>query len=262
MAPIAKVLAIGGSDPSGGAGVQIDSFAISKLGAFPYIAITAITAQNSMGVNRVEGLPTDLVADQISAVLEDGDIDVAKTGMLFSRETVELVAHTIKSLGCPLVVDPVLMASDGTLLFKDAAAVYMEKLIPLATVVTPNIIETEALTGLVVRDEDSQRMAADLVLAAGARYALITGGHLPGDDVVDLLAGSSIRTFRGARISADVRGTGCLLASSIAAGLARGLAVEEAVDVAERRTHDAIAGAIQVGSGAKQAVLYPFCDPV
>lgn len=254
--PQGRVLIIAGSDSSGGAGVQADIKAVTALGGYAATAITALTVQNTKGVSGVHEVPGDVVAGQIAAVLDDIGADAIKTGMLASPGVIETVVNAIEEAGAellPLVVDPVMVASSGArLISEEAAAALKARLIPGAALVTPNAPEAEALTGIRVEDVDDQRAAGEALLALGARGALIKGGHLDGPQVMDVLVTrNGMRIFSRPRIrTRHTHGTGCTLASAIAALLAQGMAMDRAVEQAGDYLHEAIARAPGFGSGA------------
>lgn len=251
-----RVLSIAGSDPSGGAGLQADVKTITALGGYAMTAVTAVTVQNTLGVLAVHPVPPEVVDLQIEAVVTDLGVDSIKTGMLGSARVVEVVARRLRSLGgaVPLVVDPVLASGTGTTLL-DAAGrrALLGSLLPLASLVTPNAPEAEALTGCPVADEAGMEHAAERLLLAGAEAVLVKGGHLAGDRVVDLLRtadGLSLR-FESERIGrGPLHGTGCTLASAIALGLAEGLTLEGAILEARAFVADAIRSAPRYGEGA------------
>jgi hydroxymethylpyrimidine/phosphomethylpyrimidine kinase len=246
------VLIIAGSDSGGGAGIQADIKAVTALGAYAATAITAVTVQNTLGVFGVHPIPLDVVAAQAHAVLEDIGADAVKTGMLGSRETVEIVAGLLDETEAPAVVDPVMVAKGGEpLLAAEAIAAVREQLVPRAALLTPNAPEAEALTGLPVTDEPGLRRAGDALLAKGAGAVLMKGGHLPGETVVDLLLWpGGERRFESARVPGrNTHGTGCTLASACAAGLAQGLPLDAAVERAHAYTAEAIRRAPGLGQG-------------
>jgi hydroxymethylpyrimidine/phosphomethylpyrimidine kinase len=250
---LGRVLIIAGSDSGGGAGVQADIKAVTMLGAYAATAITAITVQNTLGVTGVFGIPPEVVRAQAAAVLDDIGADCIKTGMLGDVAMVEAVAAILDgATGIPVVVDPVMVAKGGhALLAEEALQAVRTLMIPRAALVTPNAPEAEALTGLNVQDLDGQRRAGEALLEAGARAALIKGGHLPGARVVDLLATPSGETLlEGPRIDTrHTHGTGCTLASACAAGLAQGLPLEQAVARAWAYVAEAIRPAPGLGRG-------------
>lgn len=246
-----RVLVVAGSDSGGGAGIQADIKTITMLGAFATTAITALTAQNTLGVEEVLPVEARFVALQMRAVLTDIGTDSIKTGMLGSARVVEAVAGVCESLGfgIPLVVDPVMVAKGGArLLDKDAHDALILRLLPLASLLTPNVPEAEILTGMSIKTPRDLERAADALLALGPSAVLMKGGHLEGDTIVDLLrtADGAEHRFEGPRIvSRSTHGTGCTLASGIAAGIAEGLTLEGAV----ARARDFVVKAIQQAPG-------------
>jgi hydroxymethylpyrimidine/phosphomethylpyrimidine kinase len=251
--PPARVLIIAGSDSGGGAGVQADIKTVTMLGGYAATAITAITVQNTLGVSDIARLPVELVLAQAQAVLNDIGADAIKTGMLGGRKMVEAVAAFLDTAqGIPVVVDPVMIAKGGqALLSHKALDVVLNLLVPRAALLTPNAPEAEALTGIMVADLDGQRRAGEALLALGARAVLIKGGHIPGEQVVDLLLTASGETLlEGPRLDTrHTHGTGCTLASACATGLAQGMTLEAAVARAWAYTAEAIRQAPGLGGG-------------
>jgi hydroxymethylpyrimidine/phosphomethylpyrimidine kinase len=250
--PIA--LTIAGSDSGGGAGIQADLKTFAALGVYGLSAITALTAQNTREVRGVLAVSPEFVGQQIDSVVEDMWPLATKTGMLGDAAIVEMVAAKVAQHGlAPLVVDPVLASTTGaSLLSSDALSVLVRQLLPLATVVTPNLAEAEALTGRPVRTIDDMREAARRIQAMGPRSVVVTGGHLEdGADAIDvLLDGSAVVELRGPRLaSPNTHGTGCTFASAIAAGLARGSSVATAVANAKAFVADAIQYGLPIGHG-------------
>lgn len=250
-----RVLIVAGSDSGGGAGIQADIKTVTALGGYAMTAVTAITVQNTLGVTGVHAVPVETVVAQIEAVMSDLGADAWKLGMLGSAETCAAVADAYERVGAraPLVLDPVMVAKGGaSLLAADAVAVIGERLVPLAAIVTPNAPEAEALTGIEVRDLDGQVNAAEaLVEQLGAYAALVKGGHIEGDTVRDvLLTREGYRVFESARIGTRAtHGTGCTLASAIAARIAQGDAIEAAVEAARAYLREAIRQAPGFGQG-------------
>jgi hydroxymethylpyrimidine/phosphomethylpyrimidine kinase len=247
-----RVLIIAGSDSGGGAGIQADIKAVTMLGGYAATAVTAVTVQNTLGVHGVHPLPLDLIEAQARAVLDDIGADAIKTGMLGSTAVVERVAAILDSSSAPAVIDPVMVAKGGAALLDDHAIEAVRTLmIPRAALLTPNAPEAEALTGLTVTDLDGQRRAGEALLALGARAVLMKGGHVPGETVIDLLVTPSGETLlEGPRIeTASTHGTGCTLASAIAAGLALGQPLEVAVAGAWAYVSEAIRRAPGLGGG-------------
>ncbi len=248
-----RVLIIAGSDSGGGAGVQADIKTVTALGGHAATAITAITVQNTLGVQDVLKLPAELVTAQARAVLDDIGADAFKTGMLARRSTVEAVADLLEAYpAIPAVIDPVMIAKGGQALLSEGALdALINRLLPRADLLTPNAPEAEALTGVAVTDLDSQRRAAEALLAMGARAVLLKGGHISGKQVIDLLATPDGETqLEGPRLdTAHTHGTGCTLASACATGLAQGLSLADAVARAWAYTAEAIRRAPGFGHG-------------
>ena len=249
---VRKAMTIAGSDSGAGAGVQADLKTFAALGVYGTCVLTAITAQNTRRVTDVFELPTSVVRSQIEAVVEDIGTDAVKTGMLSSAQIIETVARAVRDLDLPnLVVDPVMVAKGGDrLLREDAVDALRELLIPLARVVTPNVPEAEVLVGRPIEGlEDAERAARDIV-AMGARAAVVKGGHLQGDAVDVLYDGRSLRRFSAPRVeTTSTHGTGCTFASAVAAGLARGRPLEEAVTRAKEYVTEAMRRAFPLGHG-------------
>ena len=246
-------LTIAGSDSGGGAGIQADLKTFAAHGVFGTSAITAITAQNTLGVTAWEPVSAPLVSAQIDAVAADIGADAVKTGMLANAEIVRAVVSTLRRLRLPhLVVDPVMIAKGGDRLLEEAAvAAIRDELLPLAEVVTPNIPEAEVLSGLSITNLDGMRRAAQRILTMGPRVVLVKGGHLETDESVDIAcAREGHEEFRSPRIaSVHTHGTGCTLASAIAANLAVGLDQIEAIRRAKAYVTEAIRRAPGIGRG-------------
>lgn len=255
MAAIA--LTIAGSDSSGGAGIQADLKTFSALGVYGASAIVALTAQNTTGVRAIHDAPPDFVAAQIDAVMEDLEVRAVKIGMVSRAGSIEAIADALVRHGARnVVVDPVMVASSGArLLAEDAVEALKRRLLPLCLIVTPNLPEAAELTGgPLARDEAEMAAQGRALLHFGARAALIKGGHGEGENSVDVLVGAdgSVTRFVSARRrTKNTHGTGCSLSSAIAAGLARGLGLEEAVGAAKDYVTAAIgaADALAVGRG-------------
>jgi hydroxymethylpyrimidine/phosphomethylpyrimidine kinase len=250
---LGRVLIIAGSDSGGGAGLQADLKTVTALGGYAATAVTAITVQNTLGVTGVLPVPADMVTAQARAVLDDIGADALKTGMLGDIAMVETVAAILDSaVGIPAVVDPVMTAKGGApLLATDAMDAVRRLMVPRAWLLTPNVPEAEALTGLSIASLDDQRRAGEALLALGARAVLMKGGHLHGERVSDLLLTPQGETlFESARLETrHTHGTGCTLASACAAGLAQGLTLEAAVARAWAYVQEAIARAPGLGRG-------------
>ncbi|MEE1756977.1 bifunctional hydroxymethylpyrimidine kinase/phosphomethylpyrimidine kinase [Streptomyces sp. SP18CS02] len=248
---IPRVLTVAGSDSGGGAGIQADLKAMLALGVHGMSVVTAVTAQNSLGVQGAWELPGEAVRAQYRSVVDDIGVHAVKTGMLASAALVETVAELLAGTDAPVVVDPVGVSKHGdSLLAASALGSVRERLLPVATVATPNLDEVAQLTGVEVRGEDDLRRAADAVLAYGPRWALIKGGHLSGDAVDLLTDGTEEHWLRAPRHdNRHTHGTGCTLASAVAAGLAQGLSVPEAVRAGKEYVTGAIAAGFALGSG-------------
>jgi hydroxymethylpyrimidine/phosphomethylpyrimidine kinase len=248
-----RILVVAGSDSGGGAGIQADIKTVTALGGYAATAITALTAQNTKGVDAVLGVDPDFIRRQIRVVAEDIGADVVKTGMLHSAAVIEAVFDQLEASlpGVPIVVDPVLAAKGGAaLLESEALATLRAVALPRAAVLTPNVPEAEALTGFAIGSFADMERAADALRALGPRAVLLKGGHLAGATVCDLLVGKTRRTFEAKRIDTKhTHGTGCTLASAIATGLAQGLALEDAVARAHSYVQEAIRTAPGFGHG-------------
>lgn len=253
-----KVLAIGGSDPSGGAGIQADILALMECAAYPYTAITAVTSQNSTGVVGFEVLCSRVVRSQVDAVMADTNIDGIKTGMLGSSENIMEAARIIsENPGAKSVIDPVIRATDGKLLTSEAAtAVLKKRLLPKAFMVTPNLDEAALLSGVSIKSEDDLLEAAARIKDTGVGWVLIKGGHFTGPVSADLLYnGTNEYYYEALRVErGNVRGTGCMMASAICAYLAHGFEAYDAVDRAKAYVLKKIKGAALLGKGSLQAV--------
>ena len=246
-------LTIAGSDSGGGAGIQADLKTFHQFGVFGTSVLVAITAQNTKGVRAVHAVPVDTVQAQMAALAEDLPPLGTKTGMLATRELVEAVADGIKEHRFPgYVLDPVMVATSGDrLLHRDAERSIVERLVPLATVVTPNLDEARILVERDLRTPEEMEDAGRALVQMGAKAALVKGGHLDGAEVVDVLVtAAGARPFRHARIdTTSTHGTGCTLSAAIAAGLARGHSLDQAVASALDFVHRAIQWAPRLGGG-------------
>jgi hydroxymethylpyrimidine/phosphomethylpyrimidine kinase len=246
-------LTIAGSDSGAGAGIQADLKTFAAHGVYGTSVITAVTAQNTLGVTAFEAMPSNLVTAQIEAVASDIPSQAVKTGMLANAAIVEAVAAAVQELDLPLlVVDPVMIAKSGARLLDDEAlAALRTELLRHAFLVTPNIPEAEALTGLTIRSDHDRREAARRVIAFGASAVVIKGGHLPTGDIVDLLFdGHTFTEFRGERVAGrHTHGTGCTFAAAITAHLALGRTLAEAIPLAQRYVAGAIRHAPNLGKG-------------
>jgi hydroxymethylpyrimidine/phosphomethylpyrimidine kinase len=250
----ARALTIAGSDSGGGAGIQADLKTFSALGVYGMTAITAVTVQNTLGVSGYEAMPPEIVAAQILSVVGDIGVDAAKTGMLANAGIVEAVADAVTEAGIrALVVDPVFVSKHGhALLDEDAVQTLKLRLLPLATLVTPNLPEASGLAGFEVTVREDMREAARAILALGPRAVLVKGGHLTdGADAADLLADASGDTWISAeRIeSVHTHGTGCTLSAAVAAHLALGRSLDTAVRAGKDFVTEAIRRALPLGGG-------------
>lgn len=246
-----NVLTVAGSDSGGGAGIQADLKTMLALGVHGMSVITAVTAQNSLGVQGAWELPVEAVRAQYRSVVDDIGVQAVKTGMLASAPLVEAVAELLAGTDAPVVVDPVGVSKHGDpLLAASALDSVRQRLLPVATVATPNLDEVAQLTGVTVEDEADLRRAAAAVLEYGPRWALVKGGHLAGDAVDLLTDGTEEHWLRAPRHdNRHTHGTGCTLASAVAAGLGKGLAVPEAVREAKEYVTGAIAAGFSLGDG-------------
>ncbi len=247
-------MTVAGSDSGGGAGIQADLKTFAALGVYGTSAITAVTAQNTLGVTSVHEVPVDVVAAQIEAIMSDIGADAVKTGMLSSAEIVVAVVETLRRTEAVdrLVVDPVMVAKGGDrLLREDAVGALRTLLIPIAAVVTPNIPEAETLTGRAIRDRrDARNAARDIVHGMGAAAVVVKGGHLEGPATDLFYDGHEFRSFTAARIATtSTHGTGCTFASAVAAYLALGREPVRAVAGAKRYVTAAIRRALPIGGG-------------
>ncbi|MGV8126931.1 MAG: bifunctional hydroxymethylpyrimidine kinase/phosphomethylpyrimidine kinase [Methanothrix sp.] len=246
MTPV--VLTIGGSDSGGGAGIQADIKTFSVLGLHGTSVLTAITAQNTLGVQRVFGLSPDAVRAQLQSITDDFTVAAAKTGMLYSAEIVRIVADHLRDKEILLVIDPVIEAeAGGRLLHPEAVQALKDQLLPLADVITPNIFEAEALSGVAVRDKESAVQAAGRILDAGAGAVIVKGGHL---DCTDLLATKDMSLFLpGKRVAGENHGIGCTYSAALTAYLASGASLPQAARRAKRFAEYALSGSMRVGKG-------------
>jgi hydroxymethylpyrimidine/phosphomethylpyrimidine kinase len=251
--PVSRILVIAGSDSGGGAGIQADVKTITMLGAHAMTAITAITAQNTLGVRGVLAVPADMVIAQIDAVVDDIGIDAVKIGMIGSAETAHALADRLETIRTvPIVLDPVMVATSGAVLADRATIAAFARLMRLSAIVTPNAPELAALTGTTVRGEEEARGAARMLAERHGCAVLAKGGHLDGAEIVDLLvaADGSNRRWSDQRIvTRHSHGTGCTLASGIAAGLGAGAAMDAAIGRARDYVRAALRAAPGLGAG-------------
>lgn len=254
---LARALTIAGSDSSGGAGIQADLKTFTVFEVYGMSVVTALTAQNTCGVTGIHTVPAAFVRAQIDAVINDIGVDATKTGMLVSADIITTVARAVRDHGIrQLVVDPVMIAQSGAALLEPAArAVLLQELVPLAMLVTPNVPEAEALTGIAIASVGDMRAAARLLIEHGAQACLLKGGHLGGDEAVDVFDdGRNPQELRVARLpTRHTHGTGCQLSAAITAHLARGAPLIEAVERAKRFITVAIRHGLALGKGAGPA---------
>lgn len=247
------ILTIAGSDSSGGAGIQADLKTITVLGGYGASVITAVTAQNTMGVRDIAALDEAFVISQLTAVLEDLPVAAAKTGMLFSAPLIQALAKVLRTKSFPLVVDPVCVSKSGhNLLLPEAVETLKNDILPLAHVLTPNRPEAELLTGMVIAGEKDVPQVLERLLGLGPKAVLLKGGHFAGEKLTDWLATAdgTVRTYTHPRLArAHTHGTGCTLSAAIATGLGQGMPLEQAVQRAVDYVHAAIASAFPMGCG-------------
>ena len=249
---VKRVLTIAGSDSGGGAGIQADLKTITALGGFGMSVITALTAQNTLGVQGVHEVPEYFIEDQFDSVATDIGIDAAKTGMLATSRILKVVAKKIREYKIGnLVVDPVMVAKGGAPLIKnEAQKSLIEELLPLAYVITPNIPEAEVLSKIKISSVDDMKKSAEIIYSLGAKNVVIKGGHLTGDAVDILYDGDIFHEFSSERIDTeDTHGTGCTYSAAIATGLAEGMPVFEAVKKAKEYITSAIRFSLRIGGG-------------
>ena len=246
-----NALTIAGSDSVGGAGLQADLKAFEAVGVHGCSVVTAVTSQNTKGVSSIFPIPVQEVASQMRSVLDDVRLDAVKTGMLYSAEIVKIVTSLLSKREIPLVVDPVMVATTGSILHRSGfLEALITRLLPMSTLVTPNLPEASRITGIDVKNEKSARAAAREILELGPKAVLIKGGHLKGAESADYLCiGGKITKVSSPRVDVEVHGTGCALASMIAGHLALGLDVEDAVKRAKGMIFKAILSRERVGSG-------------
>lgn len=246
------LLTIAGSDSSGGAGIQADLKTFAAHGTFGMSVITAVTAQNTCGVTKVQDIDCEIVQAQIEAVFDDIRVDAVKIGMVSRPEIIETIADSLlKYKPEIIVVDPVMISKSGYLLLApEACETLIKRLLPLATLLTPNLPETEAITGMKVKNKADMLLAAEKIIALGVKAVLVKGGHLE-DQADDLLFdGKQEIWFSGKRIATkNTHGTGCTLSSSLAANLAKGMSLADAVAASKQYVTEAIAHSLAIGSG-------------
>lgn len=247
-----RLLTIAGSDSGGGAGIQADLKTFHAFGCYGMSVLTAITAQNTLGVQGIESLPPEFVVLQLQSVVSDIGVDAAKTGMLSNAAIIHALAKKIRELEIPnLVVDPVMRAKGGDpLLRDDAQAALIEEIVPLAKVITPNLPEAEVLAGMSVQSKEEMRKAAAIIHQRGAEHVLVKGGHRKEDATDILFDGQEFTEFFSEHIaSRNTHGTGCTYSAAIAANLAQGKTVKEAVAVSKKFITEAIRQSLNLGGG-------------
>ena len=261
----ASVLTIAGSDCSGGAGIQADLKTFAALGCYGTSAITAVTVQNTLGVQKLHKLPTELVLDQIMAVMEDIQCAAIKIGMVHSRSLTEAIARTLKKYTVPVIFDPVMVASSGDLLLEaDAIDTLKKVLFPLCTLVTPNLDEASVLTSIEIRSLKDMENAAKRLIEEGCQAVLIKGGHLKGTELFDLYLDQQGKQhiFSSKWINTEnTHGTGCTLSSAIAVHMARGFDLLTAIEKARLYVHNAIENGKDVKTGKGHGPLNHSFDP-
>ena len=266
MSRYSTVLTIAGSDSSGGAGIQADIKTISSLGVYACSAITAVTAQNTLGVRSIQGVSPSVLKDQIEAVFEDLVIDAVKTGMLYSNKSIEVISECLARFRPRFfVLDPVMVSTSGSKLIADDAIQAMQQLLfPLATLVTPNIAEAEVFTGVKISSTEDMQAAAEIILQKGCNAVLMKGGHLPGNESVDMLFEKGKESF-GIRSpfieTKNTHGTGCTLSAAIASYLALGKDLHEAFASAKDYITHALYAGKDVETGKGHGPVNHFFDP-
>jgi hydroxymethylpyrimidine kinase/phosphomethylpyrimidine kinase len=243
-------LTIAGSDSGGGAGIEADLKTFQALGVHGTCAITAITSQNTTGVQAVFDVPPRVIESQIGSVMSDFAVGYAKTGMLSTAATVRAVVRCVKRYGIRLVIDPVMAAeAGGRLLCPDAFEALRDRLIPIAEVITPNIYEASAISGIAVRDEVSAKRACKIIHDLGTRNVIVTGGHMGGKDI--LYDGSDFKVFRGKLVKGGTHGTGCTHSAAVTAYLCRGESIDGACLKAQSFVKFAVENSMDVGHGVR-----------
>ncbi|SES83200.1 bifunctional hydroxymethylpyrimidine kinase/phosphomethylpyrimidine kinase [Anaerobranca gottschalkii] len=247
-----KLLTIAGSDSSGGAGIQADLKTFSALGTYGMSVITAITAQNTQGVFGVQDVEEEIIYKQIEAIFTDIDVDAVKIGMVSKSNTIETIVNALKKFKAKnIVVDPVMVSKSGYHLLKsEAKKSLIEKLIPIAKIVTPNIFEAEVITGIEIKDIKDMEKAAKKIYGLGPQYVLVKGGHLSHEPIDILYNGEKFNYYRAVRIETkNTHGTGCTLSSAIGVYLAKGFSVDKAVEKAKDYITSAISKSFPLGKG-------------
>ncbi len=249
---ISLALTIAGSDSGGGAGIQADLKTFFAFGVYGTSVITSLTAQNTCGVSGIFEVEPSFVLKQIRAVFDDMRVDAVKTGMLYNKKIVGLIASYFKNAGFKkIIVDPVMISKSGHRLLKaDAVKALKEKLLPIAFLVTPNIFEAEKLTGMKICSVEDMKKAGKLIQKCGVRNVLIKGGHLSGNPCDVLVSPKGVKVYEGKRYSSGcTHGVGCTLSSAITASVARGFSIFKAVEIAKRYVEEAIKNGYNPGKG-------------
>lgn len=253
MSTVKSALTIAGTDPTGGAGIQADLKVFQEREVFGMSVVTSVVAQNTEGVRAVQHLDVPFIEQQLDAVLEDITPDAIKTGMIATVEMMELIARKLKNSSIPYVIDPVMVAKSGDSLMDDTSRqVIRETLIPLATVVTPNVPEAEILTGMEIATQADQKLAAKYIVEElGAKAAIVKGGHLTGEETEDILyTDGHYTSYYSERFQTKhTHGTGCTFSAAIAAELAKGKSIEEATSIGKEFIRDAIQFSLEIGKG-------------
>ena len=263
MKEYCKILSIAGSDSGGGAGIQADIKAISACGCYAMTAITAITAQNTLGVSAIHPVPADMVREQVISVLSDIGADAVKTGMLYSAEIVEAIAGALKETGTTnLVVDPVMVATSGSRLIKDeTVSTLIRLLFPLATLITPNIPEAGTILGRELKTQSDLAQAAKEISDISGSAVLLKGGHFDDREIVDILyePSSGFSYYKTDYVDTpNTHGTGCTLSAALASYLGKGKTVREAVDAAKKYLDKAIRTGAEYRLGRGSGPLHHF----
>lgn len=248
-----RLLTIAGSDSCGGAGIQADLKTFSAHGVFGMSVITAVTAQNTQGVFAVQDISVDIIQKQIEVIFDDISVDAVKIGMVSKTETIKIIAQTLGKYQVKnLVIDPVMISKSGFDLLKpDAKEALIKYLLPMATVVTPNLPEAEVITGFKVNNLEGMKKAAEEIYKMGPKYVLVKGGHLEGGEAVDILYDGTVFTYYNSpKINTiNTHGTGCTLSSAIAANLGNGLPMAQAIEKAKNYITIAIENSFSIGKG-------------
>lgn len=264
---ISVTMTIAGSDSGGGAGIQADLKTFQELKTFGTSSITALTAQNTLGVQDVFPVEASFIVKQINAILEDFDVKAIKTGMLFSSTIIREVSNRLKDTKIPLIIDPVMIAKGGaTLLQSDAIDAMVEDLFPIASIITPNIPEAEAISGISITNEEDLNKVAEKLLSFGPKVVIIKGGHLSEEkDAIDRVYFQDGRTetFTAKRLpTKDTHGTGCTFSAAITAFIARGFSIEDAISEAKKYIHAAISHGLNLGHGHGPTNHFAYNDHV